>query len=270
MPAAVDGHGSVHRAVDLGVPAGTVIRDAIAAAFCVPVAVDNDANLAALGEYVRGAGRGTRDFILLTLGTNIGMGAIVDGQIFRGATGGAGEAGLLLVPVETVDSPPMSNGRRVVRSGRFGAGLSRAPAGYAWIEELVGGGALATAAATTTGEGPLPGRTPGARPGNRSERVFKSAAAGDSRALELIEAAIEGWAYTIANVVAVLDPDAIALSGGLVPDLGPFLDRLRERVADLSRVSPRIVIAELGAVAGLFGAEIAAQRAAAAAGKDTT
>jgi predicted NBD/HSP70 family sugar kinase len=62
--------------------------------------------------------------------------------------------------------------------------------------------------------------------------------------------------------VAVLDPDAIALSGGLVVDIAPFMDQLRQRTTELSRVPPRIVVAELGSRAGLVGAEIAAHRAA--------
>jgi glucokinase len=262
VPAAVDERGAVYRSLDFGVPAGTVMRDAIGAAFGVPVAVDNDANLAVLGEYYRGAGRSTRDFILLTLGTNIGMGAVFDGQIFRGATGGAGEAGMLLVPVDTIGLPIEPDGRRLVDSGRFGTGLSRAPAGYAWIEELVGGGALARAAEGRRGRRAGPARASLGDGRRQSARVFRQAAAGNEHAGELVERAIEGWAFTIANLVAVLDPDTIALSGGLVGDIAPFLDRLRRRATELSRVAPRIMVAELGARAGLVGADIAARRVA--------
>jgi len=264
VPAAVDTVGSVHQALEIGVPAGTVVRDAIRAAFGVPVAVDNDANLAALGEHRRGAGRGTRNFILLTLGTNIGMGAMVEEQIFRGATGGAGEAGMLLVPAETIGSPDVPGDGRLVDAGRLGVGISRAPEGYAWIEELVGGGALARAAEGWSTPPAAAGSHASSSARKRpSARVFEQAASGDMRASELVDRAIEGWALTIANLVAVLDPDAIALSGGLVGDIAPFLDQLRRRVTELSRVAPRIVVAELGPRAGLYGAEIAAVRLAA-------
>ena len=264
VPAVVDDAGAVHWSLDIGVPAGTVMRDAIQAAFGVPVAVDNDANLAVLGEHCQGAGRGTRNFILLTLGTNIGMGAVVDGQIFRGATGGAGEAGMLLVPVETIGPPTEPGGRRLVDAGRLGVGLSRAPEGYAWIEELVGGGALALAAESwmateARAVGSLAGTTARKRP---SARVFEQAVGGNPRAMELVDRAIEGWALMIANLIAVLDPDAIALSGGLVGDIPPFLDQLRQRATELSRVPPRLIVAELGSRAGLVGAGIAAERAA--------
>ena len=261
VPSSVDAAGAIYHGLDFGVPAGTVMRDALEAAFDVPAAVDNDANLATLGEYRRGAGRNTRHFILLTLGTNIGMGVILDGEVFRGATCGAGEAGMLLIPVDTIGSPPDPDGRRLVASRWFGSGQSRAPDGYAWIEELVGGGALAHAADAPGGRSARSGPSPGDGR-RRSARVFRQAAAGNRAALDLVDRAIEGWAFTIANLVAILDPEAIALSGGLVGDVEPFLDRLRARAAELSRVPPRIIVAELGAKAGLVGAELAARDAA--------
>jgi glucokinase len=262
VPAAVDGAGAIHGLPELGLPAGGVMRDALASEFGCPVAVDNDANMAVLGEFERGAGRGTLDFVLLTLGTNIGMGVIVHGQVFRGAGGGAGEAGMLLVPAVTVGRFQGAN-RRLVDAGPFGRGISRAPDGYAWIEELVGGGALAREA---TGPGPdeetlVGGVDGGANAG--SARVFELATHGDSRAVALVDRAIEGWSFAIAELVAILDPDAIALAGGLVEDVAPFLERFRARAAQLSRVPPRIIVAELGAQAGLVGAEVAARRVAA-------
>jgi glucokinase len=261
VPAAVDGDGRLRWTLDSSLPSGTVIRDAIQAAVGVPVAIDNDANMAVLGEHCRGAGCGTNNFVLLTLGTNVGMGAVVEGQIFRGASGGAGEAGMLLVPVEEMGTAPEPDGRRLVDAGRFGVGLSRAPAGYAWLEELVGGRALVRAAEEMARRPRTKGPAGAADGARRTPHVFREAAAGSSRARELVDRAIEGWALTIANLVAILDPEAIALAGGLVTDVAPFLDQLRSRATELSRVPPRIVVAELGSRAGLVGAEIAARRA---------
>ena len=261
VPAAVDRDGRLRWTLDSSLPSGTVIRDAIQTAVGVPVAIDNDANMAVLGEHCRGAGRDTTNFVLLTLGTNVGMGAVVEGQIFRGASGGAGEAGMLLVPVEEMGTTPEPDGRRFVDAGRFGVGLSRAPAGYAWLEELVGGRALVRAAEDATARRPRMGGPAGAPGGaHRPPHVFREAAAGNLRARELVDRAIEGWALTIANLVAILDPEAIALAGGLVTDVAPFLDQLRSRATELSRVPPRILVAELGSRAGLVGAEIAARR----------
>jgi glucokinase len=139
--------------------------------------------------------------------------------------------------------------------------LSRAPAGYAWLEELVGGRALVRAAEEMARRPRTKGPAGAADGARRTPHVFREAAAGSSRARELVDRAIEGWALTIANLVAILDPEAIALAGGLVTDVAPFLDQLRSRATELSRVPPRIVVAELGSRAGLVGAEIAARRA---------
>ena len=117
-----------------------------------------------------------RDFVLITLGTNIGMGLVAGGRVLRGAHGGAGEGGMMLLPARSPARPEDELGRRLVDVGRFGSHPSQAPEGYAWVEELVGGGALARAlserrAAVSTQvmppEGPL--------------RVLAEAAAGDWR-----------------------------------------------------------------------------------------
>ena len=130
---------------------------------------------------------------------------------------------------------------------------SQAPEGYAWVEELVGGGALARALSERRGavstqvmppEGPL--------------RVLAEAAAGDREALSVVDRAIEGWAYIIANSVALFDPAAIILAGGLAEEIDPFLEPLRRRAAELSRAEPMVLKTELGAVGGLIGASTAA------------
>src|SRR4029077_285446 len=116
-------------------PAGPAIRDSLAAAYDVPVLVDNDANLAALAEHSLGAARGEEHAAVITLGTNIGLGLILGGTIYRGARGAAGEIGMLLVPAP--DAPQQRAEGRLVHAGPFGPAISYAPAGYAWIEELV-------------------------------------------------------------------------------------------------------------------------------------
>ena len=143
--ATVDDGGSLQPPLPSGVPGGRRIADIVGAALGVPVAVDNDANMAALGELRHGAGRGLRDFVLITLGTNIGMGLVAGGRVLRGAHGGAGEGGMMLVPARSPARLANELGRRLVDVGQFGAHPSRAPEGYAWVEELVGGGALARA-----------------------------------------------------------------------------------------------------------------------------
>jgi predicted NBD/HSP70 family sugar kinase len=246
----VDGAGVLQRSPAFGVPSGPYLRDLIAGAFGVPVAVDNDANLAALGELGYGAGRGLDTFVVVTLGTFIGMGIIANGEILRGGSGGAGEVGELLVPVE--DLEPTGDGEsRLVKSARFGSGISRGPAGYAWIEELVGGAALSRALAGQAGALPTQPRY-----------VLREASGGNEAARAILEHGLEGWAYAITGATTMLDPEAIFLSGGLSTDVEPFLDALCDRVYALSRSRPDIRIAELGVAGGLVGAQVAATRLA--------
>ena len=252
--AAVDDDGSIQRALSFGIPAGRRMASIVEEALGLPVAIDNDANMAAFGELHHGAGRGLRDFLLVTLGTNIGMGIVVGGQVCRGVRGGAGEAGMMLVPVRTLSEATGGDGRRRVDAGRLGSSASRAPDGYAWIEELVGGGALAAAWRRESGDAGSMTDSP--------TRVLHRAAAGDPTARMIVERAIEGWAFAIANYVALLEPGAIVLAGGVADDLGPFLESLRARAAALSRVKPTILMAELGSVGGLIGAGAAAQATA--------
>ena len=250
--AAVDDEGSLQHPLP-GIPVGRRVVEIVGAALGVPVAVDNDANMAAFGELSHGAGRGLRDFVLITLGTNIGMGVVAGGRVLRGAHGGAGEGGMMLTPAQSLAPPDRELGRRPVDVGRFGAHPSAAPEGYAWIEEAVGGGALARALAERRNAAGVKNEHSAA-----PLRVLAEAAAGDADACSVVDRAVEGWAYVIANSVALLDPAAIVLSGGLVEEIDPFLDRLRRRAAALSRVEPLVVKAELGATGGLIGASAAA------------
>lgn len=105
VAAYVDPSGVVLQARPFGIPAGSAIRDGIADWFGVPVAVDNDANLAALAEVAVGAGRGFSNVAVITLGTNIGLGIVADGRLVRGSHGAAGEAGTILLPAPRARRP---------------------------------------------------------------------------------------------------------------------------------------------------------------------
>ena len=266
--------GAVLQPRPFGLMAGPTLRDQTASALGCPVVVDNDANLAALGELRNGAGRDCEDFLLLTLGTNIGLGIVSDGRILRGAHGAAGEAGFLLIPARR----GRTGLNRMARAGRLGVGRTGAPRGYAWLEDLAGGGALArslgvydaSAVPASSRTGPQqPGDTTAHDPASESvpperQGVFIRAVDGDRRALTVARHAVEGWAMMIADLVALFDPERIVLSGGLVEDIRPFIEPLRRRAAELSPLPAEIRIGELGAHAGLVGAAEAARVATSA------
>ncbi len=236
--------GTVLQRRPFGLEAGPELRDLAADRLGCFVAVDNDANMAALGELRFGAGRGCDDFVLLTLGTNIGMGLVVDGRVARGVHGAAGEVGFLLVPANR----GRGGRRRTAQAGRLGAGQTDAPPGYAWLEDLAGGGALSRSLPKRMASGEVPD----------DRHVFARALAGDPAARTITRRAIEAWSLMIADLVALLDPGRIVLSGGLVEDLRPYLEPLRRRAAEVSPFPPEIRIGELGAQAGLVGAAVAA------------
>jgi glucokinase len=248
LAAAVDAGGSVLQPRDFGIPAGPLLRDVIGEAFGVPVAVDNDANLAAIAEHRLGAARGCTNVAVMTLGTNIGVGLILEGRLHRGAHGAAGEVGLLLVPV--VATGERSGEQPIVDAGPLGRAASAAPAGYAWIEELVGGGALASAAGAGGSEGRASDR-----------RVFATAARADPAIQRLVDRALEGWALIVADLSVVLDLEAVVLTGRVAEDAAHLFDPLQRRVAELVAIAPEIRLGSLGPDAELLGADLLARAA---------
>jgi glucokinase len=249
VAAYVDRSGAVLQERPFGLLAGAGLRDEIGKAFGAPVAVDNDANLAALAELMLGAARGLSDVAVITLGTNIGLGVIADGRILRGAHGAACEAGTILVPVRRG-----RDGRgSYARAGRLGHGTTRAPAGYAILEELAGGGALLRSI-----EGPSgPLTTNGSNGTGRG--IFARAAAGDRRARVAVRHALEGWALLIADLVVLFDPEVLVISGGLSQDAPAFIEPLRRRATELCPLPPEIRVGDLGPESGLVGAVVAAR-----------
>ena len=247
LAAAVDDRGDVVQERDFGIPAGAELRQTLGVAFEVPVAVNNDANLAAMAEHELGAARGHDSVAVITLGSNIGLGLIVAGQIHRGAHGMAGEAGLLLVPA--VSTGQRGNGSRRVDAGRFGSAPSAAPEGYAWIEELVGGQALATAGAAQR------------EPSAYRAHILTRQAFADPVLRPLGERAVEGWALIIATLCVLLDIEIAVLTGSVAADAAHLLTTLRRRVAELVANPPEVVLGSLGPDAELIGADLFARAA---------
>lgn len=215
---------------------GTPLKDLLESEYGVPVVVENDVNAAAWGEKWLGAGRGVDHFVCLTLGTGVG-GAIVDGgRMVRGARGGAGEVGhLILFP----DGLPCTCGRR------------------GCLEAYVSGPAIARrylAAVEAPGE-PEAG---GEREHVRSQDVFELAHQGDRVAKTVIADTYRFLGYGVASLVNIFNPSRVIVGGGLSQVGEELLLALREAVSEyaLQGVAQdvEIVLAELGEKAGLYGA----------------
>ncbi len=215
------------------------IRAIVQSAFGVPVEVGNDANLAALGEHMYGAGVGVANLIYVTISTGIGGGIIADGKLLLGAKGLAGEFGhQTLVP----DGPLCGCGNR------------------GCLEALGSGTAIARMAreAVTRGQGQkLLELAQGSVEALDARIVASAARAGDAVAQDILRCAATYVGIGLANVVNILNPELIVLGGG-VTRMGELLfDPVREVIAQ--RAMPamravRIVPAALGGDVVLFGA----------------
>ena len=184
---------------------------------------ENDVNLAALGEQAAGHGRGVRHFVFLSIGTGVGLGLVLDGRLYRGARGAAGEIAYLPIG----ESDPHE--RSVRRRGPF--------------EETVAGGSVARVAAELGMPRPL-----------TAERVFAAARRGDPVALEAVEIEGRRLALGIAAIAAVVDPELVILGGG-VGKSGDLLVRpIAEELRRLSPFHPRVEVSALGEDAVLTGA----------------
>ncbi len=210
----------------------------------IPVVVDNDANAAALAESRLGAGRGLTHLVCLTLGTGIGGGIIIDGRLYRGAGGLAGEIGHVVVEPE---GPMCSCGRRghleAVASGRAIEREAReqvAAGRESLIVELAGG-------------------DPGAITGRL---VADAGRRGDALARGLYEKAGRYIGMALAGVVGILQPEIVVLGGGLMESGDLLLDAAREAMEEFQVGSDvlevPIVAAELGPRAGVIGAGLVA------------
>lgn len=195
-PGPLDPHtGVVHNAPNLGwrnVPLGGMLEDILG----IPVLVENDANLAALGEYSLGAGRGCRHMVYVTVSTGVGGGIILDGKIYRGAGGGAGEVGHLVV---LPDGPPCGCGRR------------------GCLEALASGTAMAARARELVDKGlgrSILREAGGNRDAITAVSVSGAAAAGDPEAGEIIARAGAYLGIGLAGVVNLLNPERLVLGGG--------------------------------------------------------
>ena len=225
---------------------GAPLEDALRIALAVPVVVDNDANMAAHGEAAHGAARGLRHAIVITLGTGIGGGVIVDGRVLRGAHGRAAEVGHFQIDPhgprcacgERGHWESFGSGTALGRMGRSAAGAGSAPNVLALaggvVDEITG------------------------------ELVGDAAQEGSLDALGIMREYADYVAIGLAGLANIFDPERIVVSGGLIELGDVLLDPVRAAFApriegaDLRPEVP-IVPAALREQAGVIGAAVCAR-----------
>jgi|CXWL01.1.fsa_nt_gi predicted NBD/HSP70 family sugar kinase len=186
-----------------------------------PVAMENDANAAAVGEGWLGASRGLRHHVFIALGTGIGSGVVVDGRVLRGAHHLGGEIAYL------------SMTREQVRAGGWQQN----------IESLVGGRAIAGKAIEIFGEGA------------KASELFEAARTGHAAAAAFVTEVQEYLAMAVVDVIALLDPEMVVFGGGVMAAQGAWLlDPIRELVHRNTPVRTKVVLSELGEDAQVIGA----------------
>lgn len=208
--------------------AGASLGERLIARFGVPAGVENDANAAALAEWKRGAGVGVDDLILLTLGTGVGGGVVLDGSLFRGWA----ELGHTLV---VADGPPCQG----------------TCTGRGHLEAVASGNAADRAAEALWG------------PGSTAEQLVQRAGGGDGAALEALAAIGRLLGAGIGSLVNVFGAELVIVGGGFGSAAAEFLFEPALEVARREALPParkglRIVEAALGPDAGLIGAGLVA------------
>lgn len=220
------------------IPLADIIRER----FKIGTFVVNDATAAALGEHRSGAGRGVNHLVLLTLGTGIGGGIITNGELYLGAVGAAAEMGHMTVD----DNGP-----------KCGCGNTGC------LEMLASGRAVERDAAERVGRGErssLSEMAGGKTENITAEMVGKAAENGDPLALDVLSRASYYLGIGMVNVVNIFSPEMIVLGGGMaeLDDLfiGPGKKMVAERAFPVSSRIVRIVTAQLGNEAGVYGAAV--------------
>ncbi|MEO5850930.1 MAG: ROK family protein [Nocardioides sp.] len=224
---------------------GEPVRDLLAARLGVAVALDNDANCAALAEWTYGAARGAASALVVTLGTGIGGALVLDGRVLHGTNGMAGEFGHMKVVPDGQPCPcggagcweQYSSGNALVRYARERVG--REPS---LLESSCGGD-------PTLLTGPM---------------VTDAAAEGDLVARQAFHSVGDWLGVGLANLVAAFDPEVVVVGGGVSTAgdrlLAPARAALRRSlVGAADRVVPQVLAARLGPEAGLVGAAVLAR-----------
>jgi glucokinase len=218
-------------------------RDLMSERLGLPVHVDNDANLALLAESRRGAARGARHAVLVTLGTGIGGGLLLDGRLYRGASGAGAELGHLVVDMHGPDCQGACPGRGCLEVLASGSAIMRAGQEAARLHPKSALGRRQAAGREITGA-----------------IVTEMAHEGDEAAREVLREVGTRLGYGLTSVVNALNPEVIVVGGGAVAAGELLLEPARAVVAEHAlppaRDLVRIAAAEFGDESGMVGAAL--------------
>jgi glucokinase len=206
------------------------LKERLQSQFHLPVIVDNDVNLSALGEIWFGVGSDKSNLVFINIGTGIGAGVVIDGALYRGAREMAGEIGYLIP------------GREY---------LNHQYPGFGALELLAAGTGIACRAGNVMRQ-----MKNGSPDEITAEEVFDACRKKEDWAVEIINETLDYLAITVAAVITFFDPEVIVLSGGVVQStdlvIEPLLQRLKGKIPHI----PPVVASTLGHRAAVLGAMI--------------
>jgi glucokinase len=216
------------------------IREIIGGRTGLPVFVDNDATVAALAEHLYGAARGAENAVLLTIGTGIGGGLILGGEVYRGATGAGAELGHTVIEA---DGPPCQGncpGRGCVETLASGTALGREGRAAAEREPDSALGAMLAGGETIDGKA-----------------VTEAALSGDATARGVFDLVGSRLGVALTSFANIFEPEVFVIGGGVIAAGDLLLDPARRMLAERALPPMKkipVVAAELGSDAGMIGA----------------
>ena len=235
VPGPVLPDGTVNQCVNLGWGIFNV-QTTLSALTGLPVRAGNDANVAALGEYWQGGGKGFRDLVMVTLGTGVGGGVILEGRILTGFSGAGGEIGHMTLHRE--ETVPCNCGKRgCVEQYCSATGIVRTARDYL---------------ASTDGPSVLRAVT-----GFTCKDIFDAAEAKDPAALAVLEIFYANAAEFIGNICCMVNPEAIVIGGGVSKAGMPLIEGIRRHLPRFlfhAAAGVSLQLASLGNDAGAIGA----------------
>jgi glucokinase len=205
------------------------LKEILADCFDEPVFVENDVNLAALGEWGFGVGRGARNLVCIAVGTGIGAGIIIDGALYRGHNQAAGEIGYLLPGPEFLGQ----------HYDQFGA-----------LEGLASGIGIAERGRQLLEKEGMPVQSGELG----AEDVFAAARKGESWAQQVVSETVDYLSLAIAGVSSLLDPEIIVLGGGVARSADLLIEPILRRLDGVVPFVPQLVASPLGRRAAVMGA----------------
>lgn len=222
--------GRVINAVNLEGWIDVPLRDILEGSFGMPVAVDNDVNMAALGEHWKGRAQGQKNFVFMAMGTGIGAGIFLDGKLHRGHRWYAGE----------ISHINLDYRRWATDYGEHG-----------YLESRVGASAIERLAERAFGP---PRSRKDAQEKPDPSRLFRAARFGNSKAAQAVQKIGVFLGTAVANIATILDPSMVVFGGGISQYGEQLLDPIRKVASKIIANCPEICLSSLGTSAQLYGA----------------